>query len=270
MTYATTVVPAVKGSQSILFSALNAGPQLTSIVITSSVASIIDYDNPDPEYHYTEHDFASTALSQATSDLSSNTPSPAHLLYAASKTAADRAVWDFRLAQTPRFAVSTINPAIVIGPPMLLPPSGDKLNETLRSFFNIFAGKTKQIPPTFGSGAFVDVRDVALMHVWAHEHAVEASGERYIACAGFGPAQAVADVLRREYEDTAIGAKIARGRPGEGYLGYDSETGVVGEIGYPSGRIVVDGSKGMNAMGFKYRTFPQSIADTAKALEGLL
>lgn len=270
MTYGTTVIPAVKGSQSILFSALKAGDQLTSVVITSSVASIIDYDNPDPEYCYTEHDFATTAIEKATGDLEAGVHTPANVLYAASKTAADRAVWDFRAKQKPSFAISTVNPAVVIGPPIILPDSGDKLNETLSMFFNIFSGKTKEVPPTFGSGGFVDVRDVALMHTWAYEHPKEADGERYIGCKSFGPTQAVADVLNREYDGTAIGSKIAKGTPGEGYLGYDKETGRVGDIGYPPGRIRTDGSKAPKVMGFTYRTFPESIIDTAKALEVLV
>lgn len=170
----------------------------------------------------------------------------------------------------PNFSVSTINPVVVIGPPVYLPSSGSQLNETLKPFYDVFSGTVKEIGPNIGSGSFVDVRDVAFMHIWAFENASKADGERYIACRGFGPLQGVADILNEEYKKTAIGEKIAVGSPGEGYVGYNKEKGKVENVLYLPEKPRADGSKAAREMGFKYIDFPQSVVDTAKALEPLL
>jgi len=76
--------------------------------------------------------------------------------------------------------------------------------------------------------------------------------------------------LRKEYGGTEIGEKIAVGRPGEGYGGFEKETGSVTSVQYPPGKFKVSGKKAEEVMGFKYITFPQSVIDTARALEPLL
>jgi nucleoside-diphosphate-sugar epimerase len=140
----------------------------------------------------------------------------------------------------------------------------------LAPFFSIFSSTAKTIPPNIGSGSFVDVRDVAYEHVWAYENPSKADGQRYIACEGFGPTQAVADILRYAYKGTPIAEKILVGNPGEKYLGFNKETGDVDYVKYNPGTVRVDGSKAEREMGFKYISFKQSVLDTAKALEPLL
>lgn len=170
----------------------------------------------------------------------------------------------------PSFAITTINPSVVIGPPLVLPSSGTKFNETLQPFFNILSGKQQTIPPNIGSGSFVDVRNVAFMHIWAFEHPDKSDGERFLGVKGFGPSQAVADVLRYHYKGTSIGDKIVVGEPGKGYVGFNEKTGEVEEVRYPEENMKVDGSKAVRVMGVEYISFPQSIVDTAKAMEPLL
>jgi nucleoside-diphosphate-sugar epimerase len=268
------IVPAEKGAETILNSALKAGPQLTSVVLTSSTAAIVNPDK-EPNYTFTEADWASAALEKAIKDRDEGVQTPAGVLYSASKTASDRAVWRFRDAHNPPFAITTINPSVVIGPPVVLPVSGDKLNETLRPVFNILAGNTggkSIIPPNIGTASFVDVRDVAFLHIWAYENPSKADGERYLATQGFGPLQAAADILRYEYKDRPeILEKIPVGKPGDGYHGYDEKTGEVSEvIGWSEGRFRVSGKKAEREMGVKYISFRKSVVDTAKAFEPLL
>jgi nucleoside-diphosphate-sugar epimerase len=170
--------------------------------------------------------------------------------------------------EKPSFSVSTINPSVVFGPPVILPSSPAKLNETLRPIFSILSsGPSASLPPNIGSGSFVDVRDVAFMHLWAFENAAKADGERYIACAGFGPSQAAADVLRERYKGTRVGEGIVRGTPGEGYSG---GIGMGEKVEYLPGRVQVSGKKAEREMGLKYVSFRKSILDTAEALEKLL
>jgi len=94
-TYETTVHQAVKGTETALFSALKAGSQLKSVVVTASFASIADPSNP-PDHVYTEADFAFTQLELAEKNKIEGQYTSSGQLYYASKTAAERAVWKFR------------------------------------------------------------------------------------------------------------------------------------------------------------------------------
>jgi nucleoside-diphosphate-sugar epimerase len=88
------VIPAVRGAETILASALKAGSQLTSIVITSSLIAVVD--PVEGEYVVTEKDYATFSLEKALKDKEVGVSTPAGVLYGASKTASDRAVWKFR------------------------------------------------------------------------------------------------------------------------------------------------------------------------------
>jgi nucleoside-diphosphate-sugar epimerase len=266
-TYEQVITPAVAGTETLLNSALaHAGPQLTSIVVTSSAATVIDPKPAGSDYIFTEAYFASHALTVAETNKAANTPTPPEVLYRASKQAAERTVWEFRKAHSPPFALTTIHPTVTIGPPVALPSSPDKLNITLQPTYSIFTGGA--IPPSIGSGSFVDVRDVAFCHFWAYEHPKEADGERFIASQGFGPPQALADVLREAYPDRR--GIIQVGKPGEGYVGYNAETGVVEGVEYPAGGIRVSGAKAEKVMGLKYRGFKESLLETTKVMEKYL
>lgn len=95
-TYEHMVNPAVRGSQTILDSALKAGSQLTSVVVTSSVAAITNPKEEGSEYTFSEKDWASVSLERAIKDKDDGVKTPGGILYSASKTAADQAVWTWR------------------------------------------------------------------------------------------------------------------------------------------------------------------------------
>lgn len=88
------VVPAYKGNETILASALKAGPQLKGVVITSSTIAVVD--PKEPGYVFTEKDFAANALEKVLKEKGEGVEFPGGLLYAASKTASEKAVWSFR------------------------------------------------------------------------------------------------------------------------------------------------------------------------------
>jgi nucleoside-diphosphate-sugar epimerase len=159
---------------------------------------------------------------------------------------------------------------VVIGPPIIIPDSGLKLNETLQPIYNILSGSVSEIPAQIGSGAYVDVRDVAAMHVWAFENPEKANGERYIAATSYGPPQGVADILRYKYRGTKIAEKILVGNPGKGYIGYDKKTGEVSEPDYLPEFPRPSAKKAQESMGLTWIPFKQSVIETAKALEPLL
>ncbi|TEY40777.1 hypothetical protein BOTCAL_0421g00030 [Botryotinia calthae] len=139
--------------------------------------------------------------------------------------------------------------------------------------YNILSGATKTISPAAGTGSFVDVRDVAYMHIWAYEHPEKSDGERYIACSGTGPAQAQVDILReyfKEKGDEKALAKIAIGNPGEGFGGYNKETGKVENVEWAPERPRVSGEKAQREMGLRFRSSKESTIETAEALKSLL
>lgn len=100
------------------------------------------------------------------------------------------------------------------------------------------------------------------MHLWAYTHPAEADGERFIACSGFGPPQAVADILREVYGD-----RIPIGNPGEGYIGFDKENGKVEKVDFPVGRVSVSGEKAERIIGIEFIPLQKSILDNGKVFE---
>lgn len=85
----------MRGAETILESALKAGAQLEAVVVTSSTIAVTDPSKP-VGYVFTEADVAFSALIAANKNRDEDILSPPGLLYAASKTASERAVWAFR------------------------------------------------------------------------------------------------------------------------------------------------------------------------------
>lgn len=244
------VGPAVGGNLSILESAKTAaGPQLKSFVVTSSVAAIVDRWRLPADHAYTEADWNETGESVARETFT------APVAYGASKAAAERAVWTWAKENGPlTFAVAAINPAVVTGPPVSWPASPDKLNTTLLPIWDIYSG-CETVPPQIGGAGFIDVRDVARMHVWAAEHPDQSAGQRYLMSNGKAPPQAAADLLRKTYPDR----DIVVGNPGQGYL--DDYWFVPGEASLVS-------SKAYKALGVdRFILYDKSVLDTVEAFE---
>jgi nucleoside-diphosphate-sugar epimerase len=78
--------------------ALKAGPQLESLVVTSSVAAVSNSPLP-PGYVLTESDFATVNLDRANKERGGDVKTPPGVLYSASKAAAERVVWKFKEEQ---------------------------------------------------------------------------------------------------------------------------------------------------------------------------
>jgi nucleoside-diphosphate-sugar epimerase len=240
--------PAVGGNLSILNSAKNAGPQLKAFVVTSSIAAIVDKWRLPADHDYTEADWNETAESVARAEFT------APVAYGASKSAAERALWDWVEANQPSFAVSAINPAVVTGPPISWPATPDKLNTTLLPIWNIYSGN-KQMPFQIGGAGYIDVRDVARMHVWAAEHPDQSRGQRYLLSNGKAPPQAAADILRERFPER----DILVGEPGRGYTS---------DFWFVKGESSTVSAKAYEALGVKrFIMFDQSVLDTVEAFE---
>lgn len=255
-TEAEPVIKAAReGTRTILASALNhAGPQLRTIVLTASIASVLG--TKPPGALYSEEDWNPINPD----GLGANPPGA--FIYGASKTAAERAFWAFRDAFKPTFTMTAINPAFVGGPPLVLPQDPESLNETTKPVYDILAGKDVDLQEgLFGLKPYVDVRDVARLFVWAVEKPGVADGQRFLAASGeSGNGQAMADVLRERYPERRN--VIKEGTPGKGYekgFRYSDSVG-----------LNFDNTKITRAAGMKWIGFEEMVIEMAKAFERYL
>ena len=229
----------------------HAGPQLSSVVLTSSIAAV---SSPDKgHYHYTERDWNDWAEPLAIAG-GANAP-----FYSASKAASEKAFWKFRDEHKPPFAFTAVQPSVVTGPPINPPADASGLNETLRPVWNLLSGAVAAIPPNIGTAGYIDVRDVAGVHVWCATHPAEADGHRFFTTAGRGTNQATADILRKAYPDRAD--VIPKGEPGSDYEP---------DYGFLRDGPSYDNELAKKAVGGEFINYEKAILDSAKALERYL
>lgn len=243
--------PAVQGTLSILRSAqTHAGPQLQSVVVTSSVAAVVDKWRQPPTHAYSESDWNTSGESVARESFNPM------VAYGASKAAAERALWDWVTTNNPPWSVSAVNPAVVTGPPVSWPATPEGLNETLQPIWRIYSGD-KTLPPQIGGAGYIDVRDVARMHVWCCvEQPDRANRNRYLVTNGKAPPQAAADLLRAKYPDR----DIVVGNPGQGYRSED--------YWFVDGEPSLVATKAYEALGMdRFISYDKSILDTVEAFE---
>ncbi|KAH6843441.1 hypothetical protein B0I37DRAFT_393643 [Chaetomium sp. MPI-CAGE-AT-0009] len=228
-------------------------PKIKNFVLMSSIAAIRGPKTED--YTYTEADW-NTAAERAVAELGKATPGP--IIYAASKVAAEKAMWKFRDEHKPRFTLTAINPCFVAGPPLVVPASADKISATTQLIPQVFTGKALEEAGFPGSDTYVDIRDVARLVVFGVEHGDKANNERFLTAAYYAPAQSVADILREEFPERVD--IIKEGTPNEGY--------------YPDYRFpkksVFDGTKAVRVTGQDYIPWRQTVLDTIEKLKPIL
>ena len=152
-----------------------------------------------------------------------------------------------------------INPGLVIGPPVELPLVALALSATIRPIWEIFSGSVTAVLPGFDTHGFVDVRDLASIHIWCMEHRGQGSDRRIRASAGSENPQGVIDTLRQAYPERRD--VIPWKEVGEGHQP---------DIVLIKEKAFVNGVQASQAFGLKYTTYKQSILDTAKVLERYL
>lgn len=170
------IIPARDGALRALGAASRAG--VKRVVMTSSVAAI-GYGH-DGKSDFTEADWSNEER---------------HIgAYAASKTIAERAAWNFikALPNDGAMELVTINPSIVLGP--LIDPNGCSSTELIRRLL------VREVPgcPKIGV-SLVDVRDVAAAHITAMT-APKAAGNRYICNTEVRWIAQIAEQLNHDFE----------------------------------------------------------------------
>ena len=171
--------PARDGTRRAVAAAIKAGVQ--RIVLTSSVAAASRraeiVDSVSDETVWTDLD------------------DPKVSTYSRSKTLAERAAWDLIASSGGATTLTTVNPAVVLGPVL----SGD-YSASVQVVELLLSGKVPGIP-RLGFN-IVDVRDVADLHIRAMT-APEAAGQRFIAAGQFGWMADLAILLRARLGDAA-------------------------------------------------------------------
>ena len=177
------IKPAVEGNLRILRSARDA--HVRRVVLTSAFGAICA-GQPPLSRPFNETDW---------SNLSGNV-----WPYQKSKTLSERAAWDFIAREGGELELSAINPTAVLGPVL-----GPDYSHSIRMITNMLNGQRGC--PKINCG-FVDVRDVADLHVLAMTHPA-AKGERFLATAGESLWMIeVAKVLRRRMGASASNVRL--------------------------------------------------------------
>lgn len=182
---AEMVMPAREGVLRVLRAARKAR-RVKRVVLTSAFGAV-GYGHKSQNRPFTEEDW--TALNGDVAP------------YQKSKTIAEKAAWDFIRNEGQGLELAAVNPASVLGPVL-----GADYSPSLNLIRQMLDG-SMPFCPKFAHG-FVDVRDVADLHVKAMTHP-SANGERFIAIAGHSlMILEIADILRRALGERA--AKVPR------------------------------------------------------------
>ncbi|KAF7296278.1 hypothetical protein HMN09_01097100 [Mycena chlorophos] len=239
---ADLIIPAVKGTVGILESARKFGPAVKRIVVTSSVAAVMN-NSTAPVTTLTEADWNDGSV-KAVEEKGRDAPNA--LKYRASKTLAERAAWKFAEDHKSEIGwdLVCLNPPLVLGPVIHEIASPSALNTSMAmmytAFHNTDAGGGS-------SGNWIDVRDLADAHTRALTTAA-AGGERIIVASGAYVWQNFLDATPEEKK-----AKYSAGVPGSGKDVQHS--------------VLLDTSKSVRLLGMKYRGFEETTRDAIQDWE---
>ncbi|KAL7941323.1 NAD(P)-binding protein [Trichoderma barbatum] len=231
--------PAIQGTTSVLEAAQKYNPSISRIVVTSSFASVLDpMQGQRPGYVYKEADWNPITVEQANSN-------PV-MAYLASKTFAEKAVFDYVEAKKPNFTVATLCPPMVYGP--IAHSVGDvkALNTSSSDINRLIDGSEKDVPDT-SFFAFADVRDLADAHVLAYEKP-EAAGQRYLIANSAYSYQQICDIIRERFPQQS--ELTPKGNPG---------------APLPSS-YQLDTTKAVTELGLKFRPLQETIVDMVNSL----
>eukprot|EP00124_Ichthyophonus_hoferi_P002195 Ihof_evm2s140 gene=Ihof_evmTU2s140 len=175
------VKPAVEGTLNVLKAVAAPGSKVKRVVLTSSMASVCyghDSDILDTKV-FNENDWTKPEGVDA---------------YTKSKTLAEKAAWIF-LENIPEgghtFELSTINPSLVIGPPI------NSVQGTSAEIIKTLMMREMPFLPNVSLGV-VDVRDVARAHIAAME-TEEANGKRFVMTSRTLFFKELSDALTKEF-----------------------------------------------------------------------
>jgi dihydroflavonol-4-reductase len=236
------IVPAREGALRVLKVALGAGVE--RVVMTSSVAAIRGSRPSSEANPYTEADWTD-------GNDASRTP------YVRSKTLAEQAAWQYARDAGQAQRLTAINPGAIIGPAL-----SDDHSYSLQAIQRLLGGMPAA--PRLGF-SFVDVRDVADLHIRAMESPA-AGGERFIATDEFLWFGDVAQILRQRLGEAArkVPKRVAPDLLIRGMALFDASVrSIIGDLGQ---RTWFSSEKARTTLGWTTRPVADSIEDCARSL----
>ncbi|ORY78034.1 hypothetical protein BCR35DRAFT_267003 [Leucosporidium creatinivorum] len=212
------------------------------VVFTSSAATIIGaHSVPGVGKTYTDDDWQPATYEQAMNSKSGV------FVYEASKKFAELAAWRFMKERKPMFALTTLAPPMVYGPPMQPIESLDALNVSVRDLWALV--DAKQLPLATMYPICADVRDIAELHVRAATTEA-AKGQRYLCVAHHYTYRQMGEAIRSDPALTDAQRARIPSRPVE----------------KDRPHFATDSSKVERDLGIKWRPFEETVRDTAREL----
>jgi nucleoside-diphosphate-sugar epimerase len=201
--------PAVNGALSALGAAASE-PNVSRVVLTSSIAACIDPTHPDgfkrPGYTYTESDWNPLSYEKA----STMTAFPP--VYTASKALAEKAAWKFMEEKQPQFDLVCINPCHTWGTYHQQVVSAAAMNFTNADLSTLMDGQHKELPKLIMPW-MTDIDEVAQAHIKAL-YEPKANGRYIIANSPFD-FQQVVDIMHENFAESDWIKNVPRGTPGQ-------------------------------------------------------
>ncbi|KAH7169461.1 dihydroflavonol-4-reductase [Fusarium sp. MPI-SDFR-AT-0072] len=229
--------PAVQGTTGILKAVAEHAPRVSNVVITSSIAAVLNMKNPSAVY--TPEMWNPVTWAEALND-----PGSAYL---GSKTFAEKAAWEFVSNKRLHFNLTTICPPLIFGPVGHRLGSLTSINTSNSIFVDLINGSWKSGAPSTGLYHWVDVRDVAFAHIQALS-IPNAAGKRFLVCGG-------------NYSNADI-ARIARDRFPE--LRDKLPKVCVSDLPVTPSRV--DAALSRDILKVEYRSLEESVVDSIAAL----
>ncbi|WVQ75184.1 hypothetical protein IAR50_004794 [Cryptococcus sp. DSM 104548] len=240
------VEPAVQGTTGILKSIQKNNPSIKRIVVTSSVVAIFSTISNKHPHHYTEADWNKDSIPYITEHGAKDGGLHA---YFASKTIAEKALWDFIEQEKPTWDAATVNPSLVFGEVIHQCDKPESLNQSVAILYQYATGQVPESHLLSPIAAGVDVKDVAIAHVRALE-VPEAGGERFILSNGNATGQDLVDSIHKHFPDVK---NVPVGTPGAGEAVNKEQDNL-------------DGAKASRVLGVKYTSLEDSFKETFESL----
>lgn len=232
--------PAINGALSAL-KAATTEPKIKRVVMTSSVAAILNPIHPDgfhrPGYNYTEEDWNPITYEIA-APLKAFPP-----VYTASKGLAEKAAWEFMEKDKRSFDLVCVNPCHTWGFYTQHVSSPSDINMTNSDLSKLMDGEEKDLPKCIMPW-IVDIASVAEGHISALE--TPSANGRYIIANAPLDFQQVVDIMYKNFADSDWIKNVPRGKPGTRQL---------------TNFFRLDRSRSEKELGIRYGLIEQSVID---------
>lgn len=238
---------AVDGTRNV-FEAIDAAEGIQTVVVTSSIAAVID-DAKDPSYRFDEDDWNDSATVHTAP-------------YPLSKAMAERMAW--KRAEESDYRVVTINPGLVLGPVF----TKTHIRSSPNVLHDLLSGKFP-LAPRFRFSV-VDVRDVAKAHIEALLRP-DAEGRHIISNRGVWMRE-LADILRGEFSDRPVPRFQMPNFAMYAVAMFDKRLSWDFLRRNLDVERRLDNTKSKQALGLEYRSIRETVLDTARSFidSGLL